>query len=62
MYDVWFARNGGGFLYYALAKPGEPPFCLFPVKNAALAYKNLRLRGIKIAQVGITDSRMLGLT
>lgn len=61
MFDVWFARHDG-FLYYATAEHGEPPAQAVLIKSVAQAYRRLRHKGIEIAQVGIADAEMLGLT
>lgn len=60
-HDLWFTRHEGQ-LWFIWCEPGEEPMN-FPRRaaNVREACKWLKKAGIRIGQVGIADSGMLGL-
>ena len=59
-FDLWFARDDKGQLWYTIAETGSAPDVL-PVKIKTVhdAYRLIREAGCSIAQVGVADIEML---
>lgn len=59
-FDVWFARDENGDLWFNLADPGEAPDTS-PSKCKSVRHALAKVRGYghKVAQVGIADMEMI---
>lgn len=59
-FDVWFARDSKGKLWFNLSEPGYGPDTKpSPCKSVSHAYTLVRRAGHTIAQVGIADMEMI---
>ena len=60
LFDVWFARDHRGHLWFNVTKPGEGPETKpTKVESVHEALQQVRKSRCKIAQVGICDLDML---